>query len=159
MEPLTSGTLLPIIQLSISPVILISGEGALMLTLTGRMGRIVDRTRILAGQVRQLAASGDDATAGSERQHLENQLEIMWRRSRLIRRAVTFAGLSMLVACGLVLLTFATAMLKQDLSLFMIIFFTSSILLLIAALTAFLRDIHVSLHALHLEVIRARQGL
>ena len=42
MEPLTSGTLLPIIQLSITPVILISGEGALMLTLTGRMGRIVD---------------------------------------------------------------------------------------------------------------------
>jgi hypothetical protein len=159
MEPLTSATLLPIIQLSITPVILISGEGALMLTLTGRMGRIVDRTRSLAGQVRQLAAAGDDATAGSERQHLESQLEIMWRRSRLIRRAVTFAGLSMLVACGLVLLTFATAMLKQDLSLFMIIFFTSSILLLIAALTAFLRDIHVSLHALHLEVIRARQGL
>ncbi len=159
MEPLTSGTLLPIIQLSISPVILISGEGALMLTLTGRMGRIVDRTRSLAGQVRQLAAAGDDATVGSERQHLENQLEIMWRRSRLIRRAVTFAGLSMLVACGLVLLTFATAILKQDLSLFMIVFFTSSILLLIAALTAFLRDIHVSLHALHLEVVRARQGL
>ena len=123
------------------------------------MGRIVDRTRSLAGQVRQLAAAGDDATVGSERQHLENQLEIMWRRSRLIRRAVTFAGLSMLVACGLVLLTFATAILKQDLSLFMIVFFTSSILLLIAALTAFLRDIHVSLHALHLEVVRARQGL
>ena len=159
MEPLTSGTLLPIIQLSITPVILISGEGALMLTLTGRMGRIVDRTRSLAGQVRQLAAAGDDATAGSERQHLESQLEIMWRRSRLIRRAVTFAGFSMLVACGLVLLTFATAMLKQDLSLLMIIFFTGSILLLIAALTAFLRDIHVSLHALHLEVIRARKGL
>ena len=159
MEPLTSGTLLPIIQLSITPVILISGEGALMLTLTGRMGRIVDRTRILAGQVRQLAAAGDDATAGSERQHLETQLEIMWRRSRLIRRAVTFAGLSMLVACGLVLLTFATAILKQDLSLFMIIFFTGSILLLIAALTAFLRDIYVSLHALQLEVARARQGL
>jgi hypothetical protein len=159
MEPLTSATLLPIIQLSITPVILISGEGALMLTLTGRMGRIVDRTRSLAGQVRQLAAAGDDATAGSERQHLESQLEIMWRRSRLIRRAVTFAGLSMLVACGLVLLTFATAVLKQDLSPFMIIFFTGSILLLIAALTAFLRDIYVSLHALHLEVIRARQGL
>ena len=159
MEPLTSGTLLPIIQLSITPVILISGEGALMLTLTGRMGRIVDRTRSLAGQVRQLAAAGDDATAGSERQHLETQLEIMWRRSRLIRMAVTFAGFSMLVACGLVLLTFATAVLEQDLSVFMIIFFMGSILLLIAALTAFLRDIYVSLHALHLEVIRARQGL
>ena len=159
MEPLTSSTLLPIIQLSITPVILISGEGALMLTLTNRMGRIVDRTRSLAGQVRQLAAAGDDATAGSERQHLETQLEIMWRRSRLIRWAVTYAGLSMLVACGLVLLTFATAVLAQDLSRYMMIFFMGSILLLIAALAAFLRDIYVSLHALQLEVARARQGL
>jgi len=83
----------------------------------------------------------------------------MWRRSRLIRWAVTYAGLSMLVACGLVLLTFATAVLAQDLSRYMMIFFMGSILLLIAALAAFLRDIYVSLHALQLEVARARQGL
>ena len=159
MEPLTSQTLLPIIQLSITPVILISGEGALMLTLTNRMGRIVDRTRSLAGQVRALAAGSAGATAADERKHLESQLEIMWRRSRLIQRAVTFAGLSMLVACGLVLLTFATAVLAADLSGFMIVFFMTSILLLIAALTAFLRDIYVSLHALQLEVGRARRGV
>ena len=156
MEALTSETLLPIIQLSITPVILISGEGALMLTLTNRMGRIVDRTRSLAGQVRALAAGkgGED-----ERKHLESQLEIMWRRALLIRRAVTFAGLSMLVACGLVLLTFATAVLEEDLSLAMMVFFMTSILLLIAALAAFLRDIYVSLHALQLEVGRARRGV
>jgi len=159
METLNSDTLLPIIQLSITPVILISGEGALMLTLTNRMGRIVDRTRSLAGQVRQLATGTGGPAAGDERKHLETQLEIMWRRARLIRRAVTFAGLSMLVACGLVLLTFATALLEQDLAVFMMVFFTTSILLLIAALTAFLRDIYVSLHALNLEVTRARQGI
>jgi len=155
MDALNTVTLLPIIQLSITPVILISGEGALMLTLTNRMARIVDRTRSLAGQVRQLAAAGGDTN--SERQHLESQLEIMWRRSRLIRRAVTFAALSMLVACMLVLVTFANAMLKHDLSLLMIVAFTASILLLISALTAFLRDIYLSLHALELEVGRARR--
>jgi hypothetical protein len=158
VEAITSETLLPIIQLSITPVILISGEGALMLTLTNRMGRIVDRTRSLAGQVRSLAAGPAGKGAEDERKHLESQLEIMWRRSRLIRQAVTFAGLSMLVACGLVLLTFATAVLEEDLSLFMMVFFMTSILLLVAALVAFLRDIHVSLHALQLEVGRARRG-
>jgi hypothetical protein len=65
----------------------------------------------------------------------------------------------MLVACGLVLLTFATAVLEEDLSLAMMVFFMTSILLLIAALTAFLRDIYVSLHALQLEVGRARRGV
>jgi hypothetical protein len=158
MEVLNQSSLLPIIQLAITPVILISGEGALMLTLTNRMGRIVDRTRSLAGQVRALTSAAPGARASAEREHLASQLEIMWRRARLIRRAVTFAGLSMLLACGLVLLTFATAVLNHDFALFEMFVFMTSILLLIAALTAFLRDIFVSLHALRLEVNRAREG-
>jgi hypothetical protein len=39
--------LIPILQVSIGPVILISGVGLLLLTLTNRLGRIVDRSRIL----------------------------------------------------------------------------------------------------------------
>jgi len=146
MDFSTTSSLLPVIQLAITPVILISGMGALMLTLTNRMGRIVDRTRVLAGQVRQ--ASTDD------RQHLENQLQIMWQRAQLIRRAVTFNGLSMLVACLLVVAIFAGAMLKKDLGPLLLVLFGGSILLVIAALVAFLQDIFVSLHALRLEVER-----
>lgn len=148
MESLAASAFLPIIQLAITPVILISGVGALMLTLTNRMARIVDRTRVLAVQVQ--AAAGDD------RRHLENQLTIMWRRAKLIRMAVTFAGLSMLVACVLVIAIFAAALLETDLTGSLKVLFTASILLLIAALGAFLRDIYVSLHALKLEVDRAR---
>ena len=148
MEFLTQGSLLPIIQLSITPVILISGMGALMLTLTGRMGRIVDRTRILAGQLH--------AGTGANRAHLEGQLDIMWRRAQLIRRAVTFNGLSMLVACLLIIALFASALLQREMPVLLMGLFGTSILLLIAALVAFMHDIGVSLHALKLEVDRAR---
>jgi hypothetical protein len=51
-----NSSFLPIIQLAITPVILLSGVGALMLTLTNRMGRVVDRTRALAGQLHAAAA-------------------------------------------------------------------------------------------------------
>ena len=149
MEGLSTNSLLPVIQLAITPVILISGMGALMLTITGRMGRIVDRTRILAGQVR--VATGED------RRPLDDQLEIMWRRARLIRRAVTFLGLSMLVACLLVVTIFGGALLGRDFGVVLLALFAASILLLIAALAAFLQDIYVSLHALRLEVDRARR--
>lgn len=148
MNVFNTNALLPIIQLAITPVILISGVGALMITLTNRMGRIVDRTRNLAGQVQQADAS--------TRAHFETQLEILWRRAQLIRMAVTFAGLTMLVACGLVIIIFVNAVLERDLAVLMMLFFMASILLLIAALVAFLRDIYVSLHALDLEVRRAR---
>jgi hypothetical protein len=150
MESLAASAFLPIIQLAITPVILISGVGALMLTLTNRMARIVDRTRNLAGLVRQ--------TDGDERRHLETQLDIMWRRAQLIRMAVTYAGLSMLVACVLVIVLFAGALFDLDLTGVLKVLFTASILLLIAALGAFLRDIYVSLHALHLEMLKARRS-
>ena len=73
MNSFSTSALLPIIQLAITPVILISGVGALMLSLTNRMGRIVDRTRNLALQVQQADA---DSKA-----HLETQLDILWRRA------------------------------------------------------------------------------
>jgi hypothetical protein len=140
---------LPLIQLAITPVILISGVGALMLTLTNRMGRVVDRTRTLAGQVRGAAAG--------EREHFETQLEIMWRRARLVRRAVMFAGLSMLLSCVLVMVIFVEASFQREFGSEIVIVFAASISALIAALLAFLRDVVVSLHALRLEVDRARR--
>lgn len=149
MDSLHTSSLLPIIQLAITPVILISGMGALMLTLTNRMARIVDRTRSLAGQVR--------VAPTEDRGHLESQLEIMWQRAKLIRMAVTFAGLSMLIACGLIIVIFAAAVLGREFAAVAMTFFAASILLLVAALGAFLRDIYVSLHALQLEVAKARR--
>lgn len=144
----SSSSLLSIIQLSITPVILISGMGALMLTLTNRFGRIVDRTRALAGQMRQ--ATGD------ERRHLENQLDILWRRAQLVRMAVTFDGLSMLVACLLIGAIFAGALVGWRIEGLMVCLFGGSVALLITAIVAFLRDIALSLGALRLEVERAR---
>jgi hypothetical protein len=149
MEALSTHSLLPVIQLAITPVILISGMGALMLTLTNRMGRIVDRTRILAGQVRQAAET--------DRKHLDDQLTILWRRAQLIRRAVTCNGLSMLVSCLLVVAIFGGAMLGRDLGVVLLVLFAAGILLLIASLVSFLQDINVSLHALRLEVERSRR--
>lgn len=146
--PTPSGSLLEVIQLSITPVILLSGVGALMITLTNRMGRVVDRTRSLAGQLRQAPAA--------DREHVESQLAILWRRAKLIRRAVTYAGLSMLLSCLLVMGIFGAGLLKKDFGLGLLIVFVASVVCLIAALVAFLRDVWMSLWALRLEVDKAR---
>lgn len=148
MEPAASNQFLPVIQLAISPMILMTGVGGLMLTLTNRMGRIVDRTRSLAEKVRSAAAP--------ERAHFESQLEILWGRAKMIRLAVTFAGTSMLLACLLVVVIFIDASVHREFGVELVVTFLASVLCLIAALVNFLRDIWVSLHALRLEVDRAR---
>jgi hypothetical protein len=144
---LTSSTL-QVVQLAITPVILLSGVGALMITLTNRMGRIVDRTRRLAEQVH--------GASGADRTHFESQLDIMWRRAGLVRLAVTLAGWSMLLSCFLIVVIFVDALLERKFGVEMVIIFAASVGCLIGALVSFLRDIGVSLRALHLEVDRAR---
>jgi hypothetical protein len=146
-DPLT-GFSLPIIQTAITPVILLSGVGALMITLTNRMGRIVDRTRTLAGQAQTAAAAS--------RAPIDEQLAIMWRRARLVRHAVTFAGLSMLLACVLVMVIFVDAFFERRFGLEMVVIFGASVGALILALVWFLRDIWMSLWALKIEVDRAQ---
>lgn len=148
MESVGSSSFLPVIQTAITPVILLSGVGALMLTLTNRMGRIVDRTRILAGQLREAAEA--------DRAHVESQLNIMWRRAKLVRVAVTFAGLSMLLSCLLVIGIFVDVMADDDFGLQLVVAFLASAMCLIASLAAFLRDIWMSLWALRLEVDSVR---
>lgn len=147
MDSLSS--LLPLIQLAITPVILISGMGALMITLTNRMARIVDRARVVAEAI--------PAANPSERAHLEDQLDIMWSRALMIRRAVTCNGLSMLVSCLMVIAIFGAAKFELPLGTLVLGLFAASVLLLTASLVDFLRDIFVSLHALKLQVERARQ--
>lgn len=149
MDNLGSSSFLPVIQTAITPVILLSGVGALMLTLTNRMGRIVDRTRALAGQLH--------AAPAAERGHLESQLNIMWRRAKLVRVAVTFAGMSMLLSCLLVIGIFVDVMAEDDFGLQLVVTFLASAMCLIASLMAFLRDIWMSLWALRFEVERARR--
>lgn len=146
-ESLTA--LLPLIQLAITPVILISGMGALMITLISRMARIVDRTRALAEAI--------PSSSGEDRRHLESMLDVMWKRALMLRRAVTCNGLSMLLNCLMVVALFVAGKFRLPLGSLVLGLFSTSIGLLIFSLVDFLRDIFVSLTALKMQVERARR--
>ncbi|MGC4075170.1 MAG: DUF2721 domain-containing protein [Nibricoccus sp.] len=138
---------LPLIQLSITPVILISGLGALVISMTTRMGRIVDRSRSLAGLVRQ--------AKGAERTHIENQLEIMFRRARLMRLAMTLVISSIFTSGSLIMLLFIGQVLEVQVANVVLGVFIVSVLLMLGGMAAFIRDVYLSLHALNIEVTHA----
>ena len=81
---------LPILQIAVGPVILVSGVGLLLLTMTNRLGRVLDRSREIARTLRE------DPSSDSER--LIPQLAILERRARLVRMAIAFATTSVLFA-------------------------------------------------------------
>ena len=51
--------IIPVLQVAIGPVILISGVGLLLLTMTNRLGRAIDRSRSLAGELREFIVQED----------------------------------------------------------------------------------------------------
>ena len=136
--------LIPILQVAIGPVILISGVGLLLLTMTNRFGRIIDRTRQLSRELRSTQASEPDLAFA--------QLEILGARARIVRAAITAASVSVLLAAVLIIVIFVGALFRQSFAVTVVALFASCLLSLIASLVMFIRDVNLSLRALRLEV-------
>ena len=140
--------LIPILQVSIGPVILISGIGLLILSMTNRFARIVDRSRQLTRELRACSDSADERS-------LHAQLAILIRRARLVRIAIFLAAISVLLAAVLIILLFLTALLGFESGALITTFFIICMASLIVSLLIFLKDINLSLSAFTLEVSSA----
>ncbi len=123
--------------MAISPVIMISAYGMLLLSMTNRLGRAIDRARSLSGE------------PASKRQL---QVEILSRRARRIRAAILAISLAMFFAAVLVLTLFLSIFMHVDLELVVSALFVASLLCLIASLVYLIADIFASLHAMEAEL-------
>lgn len=141
--------IIPVLQVAIGPVILISGVGLLLLTMTNRLGRTIDRSRQLAHQLR--------GAAEGEHPALLEQLDTIYRRARVLRLTITLAVFSVLLAAVLIIALFVTALFKSDQGLMISLLFSICLGSLICSLIAFLYDIHLSLAALRLELRQAKR--
>ncbi|MCL5097487.1 MAG: DUF2721 domain-containing protein [Candidatus Omnitrophica bacterium] len=141
--------LVSVLQLAISPVILISGIGLLLLSMTNRLGRVIDRSRLLLEVLRQ---SPEPA-----RERIRAQLRILSDRARLVRMTITWAAVSLLLAAILIIALFLSALYHFELALVIIFLFCACMVSLIGSLAMFTRDINLSLAALKLEMDSARE--
>src|SRR3954447_12985205 len=144
LAPMRMHDLIPTIQVAIGPVILISGVGLLLLSMTNRLGRVIDRSRLLAEALRK----GQE----SDRQRFSSQLEILSRRARLVRLAIILATLSVLLAGVLIISLFLGALLHLEIWAVVVILFVGCMGSLIGSLIVFIGDINLSLSALKLEI-------
>lgn len=134
-----------VMRLAISPAILISAVGLLLLSMTNRFGRVIDRARLLARERR----TADDAHASM----IDEQLAILVRRGGLLRAAVLSATLSLLLIAVMILVLFAAAFEKFELAVITIaVLFVAGIGALVASLFFLLRDVTLALHAMDLEI-------
>jgi Protein of unknown function (DUF2721) len=125
------------IQLAVAPVFLLTALGTLISVLTTRLGRIVDRARVLD------ARSYEPHQAAELHAH-NDELATLLRRRYLINYAVTCATLAALQVCILIAGAFLGFMLHKNFSLFIAGMFVGAMAAFILALLLFLREILIS---------------
>jgi Protein of unknown function (DUF2721) len=135
--------LIPTLQLAIGPVILISGVGLILLSMTNRFGRVIDRSRILTEDLRRAPRL--------VRPKILAQLRILSRRARIIRAGIALGVVSVLLAAILIIALFLGALFELAMAVLIVILFVLCMLSLIASLLMFISDISLSLKALWLE--------
>ena len=136
--------LVPILQVAVGPVILISGVGLLLLSMTNRLGRVIDRSRLLAEARRKADAQ--------DRSRFESQLQVLSRRARLVRLAIILAALSVLLAAVLIIALFLAALVRWEIGIFVVSLFVGCMMSLIGSVIVFIADVNLSLSALSLDV-------
>lgn len=110
------------IQLAVAPVFLLSGIGAILVVLTNRLGRIIDRARVLE---ERLETVSPEVHAG-----LRDDLKVLSLRAKLISRAITLCTVTALLVCMVIAFLFLSGFLRFDASL-------PVALLFVAAMSAF----------------------
>jgi hypothetical protein len=132
------------LQVAVTPVVLISGIGLLLLSMTNRLGRVVDRARVLAKEVR---------TAPEDRvERYRNQLQLLYRRAVLLRSAIVASSVSILLVGVIILELLSELLLAWPINTLIIVTFAACILSLVVSMIYFLNDLTLSLRALWVEI-------
>ena len=129
-------------QSAISPIVLISGVGLLLLSFTNRLGRVIDRARFLVKEVEN----------GNQNEIIPIQINILYKRGRILRTAITSIVVTVLVASLLILLLFFGFLTDWNMKFLFLSFFIIAIISLIISVMLFLADVTLALKALKLQV-------
>ena len=134
--PLSIGDIGHVIQLAIAPVFLLTGVGTLLAVLSNRLGRAVDRGRVVEKLLPGLA--GEALALAHE------ELVLLSRRTKLIYTAIALAVGCAIFVCLLIAVAFIDAFLILNLALTVAALFVLAMLALTGCLIVFLREIFLA---------------
>ncbi|HYE31253.1 MAG TPA: DUF2721 domain-containing protein [Methylomirabilota bacterium] len=131
-----------VIQLSVAPVFLMAGIGGLLGVLTNRLGRIIDRARLIEEKLGQ--GTPQEREAGQAR------LLVFSKRARLVNYAITLCTACASMVCLVIICLFGGALLSVDLAALISLLFVAAMLSLFSALICFLGEIRLATRSLRI---------
>jgi len=116
------------------------------LSMTNRLGRPLDRIRALTTELK---------SAENEQKHvLLEEVDILYRRAKLLQTAVTFSVLSIFFVATIILSLFVTATFGASLEVVIEVLFSASLVSLVISLALFVWDIQLGLNSIKIEIDR-----
>jgi hypothetical protein len=138
MEELTEiETIANVIQLAVAPVFLLAGIAGLLNVLSVRLGRAVDRVRVVETRLGK-EPHPDHITL------LQTEIAALWSRIRLANWSIRMFVAGALVVCLVIVSLFFSEFSRFDMSAAIVVFFLGAMLLLIMGLILFLIEVSIS---------------
>jgi hypothetical protein len=125
-----------VIQLAVAPVFLLTGIGAILAVMTNRLGRIIDRARVLEANL--------DSAMPNVVATFRLDLAILSRRAKLISRAITLCTATALLICTVIAVLFLSAFFRFDASIPVAVLFIAAMASFFLGLLWFLREIYLA---------------
>lgn len=142
-------SLAQVIQLAVAPVFLLAGVGATLNVLAARIGRIIDRARLMEAELPKASPEVAD--------DLHDRLKVLSKRATLINRAIALSVLCGLLVSLVVAALFVSSALQLELAFPIAVVFVAALLSLAAALVYFLREVLIATAALSFGGVRSQR--
>jgi hypothetical protein len=132
-----------VIQLAIAPVFLLTALGTFLGVLSTRLGRIVDRGRLLVDRATKLAPA--------DAEPLRGELHLLSRRRHLVNLAITYGVCAAIFVCVLIATAFLGSMFEVNTSRLVATLFIAAMAAFVTALLCFLREILLAVSSVKIE--------
>lgn len=132
------------LQAAIAPCIFVSGLGLLLLTMTNRLGRTIDRIRHFSDEIKT-ASAGDIPI-------LKQQVVILYRRAWCLQAAIGLISVSLLCVALIMLMLFTTLAFNFQLVFSFKLLFVISLVSFIFSLLFFFVDVSLTLASIRIEI-------
>jgi len=140
----TTESLVEFFQSTISPLVLISGVGLILLSLTNRLARTIDRSREMVAEI-------EDENS-IDKHNKKTQLRILVKRSYILKYSITSISFSILCSSLIIPVLLVIYLFQIDIAILGKLFFLLSIIGIVFSAVFLFLDVSLTLKALELEV-------
>lgn len=133
-------TVIRVVETALTPAFLLVALGSLLNVLTGRLSRVIDRSRELQKQ--------HDESEGAALVGIVTEQRMLALRMRVVGRSILLAVLSAVVVCVMIGLLFLMGLTRFSEPWMIVAAFILALALLSASLGAFVREISLATHTI-----------